>query len=201
MFVAARFIGFVAAHLDLRAVIRRGLAIDNALRIRRAAPAFRAIRSHPHAAIFRKQRKIRRGSERLAAKIESQTGCQHVIPVVEKILHHLEETGIAREELHFVESHHFKTAASDRFLRAQDHPHLFRIVDGNLFGRILIAFPALDATEAAARVGQRLEHRDFLVAVFPQRIDFGEQMARLARCHIADEQPKKPPSSQSLSPY
>ena len=47
--------GFVAAYLNLRAVIRGRIAVDDALRIGRPAAALGAVRRHPHTAIFGQQ--------------------------------------------------------------------------------------------------------------------------------------------------
>lgn len=52
MVVAPGFVGFVAADQNLGAVVMRRKPIDNPLRIRSAAAAFSAVRSHPHTSVF-----------------------------------------------------------------------------------------------------------------------------------------------------
>lgn len=101
---AAGFIGFVAADMNLRAVIRGWTAVDKALGKQGAHPTFGAVRCHPHTAVFGKQREVRRGSERLAAEIEGKSRGKDVVAVVEKIADEAEESGVAPEELDFIES-------------------------------------------------------------------------------------------------
>ena len=79
MFVASRLIGLVPAHEYLRTVEMRRHPVDDPLRIWRSRSAPRAIRGHPHAAVFRKERQFRRRPERLTPKVECQPGRQHVV--------------------------------------------------------------------------------------------------------------------------
>ena len=165
----------------------RGLPVDDALRVKRPSPAPGAIRGHPHAPVFSQQREVRSGSKRLAAEIERKARSQHVIPLFQQVLYQLEEPGIAWKELHFIERNHLKATARQRFLFAQKRPQFAGRGSRNLLRGILIALATLDAAHAAARIGTRLEYGYFLVAVLPQGIDLGKQMARFAGRHIADE--------------
>jgi hypothetical protein len=72
---------------------------------------------------------------------------------------------------------------------AQDGPQFLWTGGGDFFRRVFVAPAALEEVEAAAGIGGRLEDGNLLVAVFSKRIDFGEQVACLAGCHVADEEP------------
>jgi hypothetical protein len=93
--------------------------------------------------------------------------------------------------LALVEGDYIEPAAKLGFPAAKDRPQFLRIGRGDFFRRILIALPAFDEIESAARVGNRREDGDLFVAVLSQGVDFGKQMACLAGRHIADEQSQK----------
>jgi pyrroline-5-carboxylate reductase len=194
--VAARLIGFVTAHQNLRAVVVGRMTIDDALRIDRAATAFSAVGCHPHAAVFREQRKVRSGAERFSAKVECEPGSQHIIAIFQQVPDELEEAGIAGEELHFVEGNDLEAAACHGFLSAQNRPDFIGVRGQDLLCGILITTTTFDTAQAAACVGPRLEDSNLLVAVTTQSVDLREKMPGLARSHISNKQSEDPAARQ-----
>ncbi len=186
--IATRLVSLIAAHQNLRTIVMRRFAIDNSLRIQRPLPATSAIGRHPHAAVFRQQRQIRRGAKRFTPKIKGQPRADHVVPLLQKVLHQLEEPGVTREKLNLVKSNNLELAAKFRLPETQDGPQITRIARRDLFRRIFIATPAADRVHPAPRVCPGLEDCDLLVPVAPQRLNLGKKMPRLARSHVADKE-------------
>ena len=108
----------------------------------------------------------------------------------------MKKAGIAREKLHFVEGDDFEAGAGFGLAGAKNLPDFGGVGGGDFLSGILIAFAAFEDVHAAAGIGARFEHGDFLVAVFAQGIDFGKKMAGFARSHVADEQSEESSASQ-----
>lgn len=188
MVVATRFVGLVAAYQDLRAVVVRGFSVDDPLGVRCSLPAACAVGGHPHTAVFGEQSQVRGGAKRFTAEVECEARSNHIIALIQKVFHQLEEPGVAGEELHLVEGDDLEFAAQFGFTGAEDGPEITWVTRGDFFRDVLVAAAAADGIHAAAGIGAGFKDGDFLVPVATQGFNLRQEMPSLARSHVTDEE-------------